>query len=79
METGIATTGTTTVAARPNPRMRVASFTARQHAIGVAYVHKMRGTQEEALDILDTEPEDEVYRSVCRRFGFDPMDEASSS
>ena len=57
-----------------NPRMQVSYFTARQHAIAHAYIHQMRHTTEEALNRLDTEHDDEVYRRVCRQFGFDPLE-----
>ena len=66
----------TTAVAVHNPKMQLAYFTARQHAIGAAYVHKMRNSQEEMLDRLETEYEDEVYRRVCRRLGFDPLAES---
>jgi hypothetical protein len=64
----------TSTVAVPNPRMRVAYFTARQHAIGTAYVHRMHHTTEEMLDRLETEREDEVYHRVCQRLGFNPLD-----
>lgn len=61
-----------------NPRMKIAYFTAKQHAIGAAYTHRMRNSSEEMLDRLETEPDDAVYRRVVRQLGFDPRDEAAS-
>lgn len=39
---------------------------------------RMRNSQEEMLDRLETELDDAVYRRVCRLLGFDPRDEVGS-
>jgi hypothetical protein len=57
-----------------NPRMKVAYFTAKQHAIGGAYVARLHHTTEEILDRLETEPDDAVYRRVVKQLGFDPLE-----
>jgi hypothetical protein len=59
-------------------KLRISGMTPERHAHGAAYIHRLRGTAEEALSRLETEPDDAVYRHVCRQLGFDPLEEAES-
>jgi hypothetical protein len=59
-------------------KIRISSMTPERHAHGAAYIHRLRGTAEEALSRLETEPDDAVYRHVCRTLGFDPLEERAS-
>jgi hypothetical protein len=59
-------------------KIRISSMTPERHAHGAAYIHRIRNTAEEALARLETEPDDAVYRHVCRQLGWDPLEETES-